>query len=58
MLHQIKAQQFHTHFQTHFLVLISLLSQSSIFEEEFNTSISIFLKLLVLENSKIVLKSP
>ena len=30
MLHQIKAQQFHTHF----LVLISPLSQSSIFEEE------------------------
>ena len=31
MLHQIKAQQFHTHF----LVLISPLSQSSFFEEEF-----------------------
>ena len=30
MLHQIKAQQFHTHF----LVIISPLSQSSIFEEE------------------------
>ena len=31
MPHQIQAQQFHMHF----LVLISPLSQSSIFEEEF-----------------------
>ena len=43
---------------THFLVLISPLSQSSILKKNFNTSISIFSKLLVLENCKIVLRSP
>ena len=45
MLHQIKAQQFHTNF----LVLISPLSQSNISEVEFNTLIRMLHKLLVLE---------
>ena len=54
MLHQIKVQQL----DSHFVVLISPLSQSSIFGEDFNTWISIFPKLLVLENCKIALRSP
>ena len=54
MLHQIKAQQFHTNF----LVLISPLSQSSILKKNFNISIHIFPKIFVLENCRIVLRTP